>query len=58
MYEEEIMAIGIIGIIIILPLICGLIFFIQNLCINRRNTINTIEDTNNYSEIYINNIYK
>jgi hypothetical protein len=51
MYEEEIMAIGVMGVIIVLPLICGLIFFIQNVCINRRNTINRIEDTNNYSEI-------
>ena len=51
MYEEEIMAISVLGVIIILPLSCGLIIFIQNLYINRRNIINRIEDTNNYSEI-------
>ena len=43
MYEEEIMAISILGVVIILPLICTLIFFIQNLCTNRR------ENTDEYS---------
>jgi len=45
MYDEEIMAISIMGVVIILPLICTLIFFIQNLCRNRR------ENTDEYSPV-------
>jgi hypothetical protein len=43
MYEEEIMAISILCVVFVVPLICTLIFFIQNLCRNRR------ENTDEYS---------
>jgi hypothetical protein len=51
MYQEEIMAISIMCIVFVLPLFCGLIILFKNLCIDRINHVNTIQDTNNYSEI-------
>lgn len=51
MYEEEIMAITIMGIVFVIPLLCVLIILFRNLCINRRNSIDRIEVTNDYLEI-------
>ena len=51
MYEEEIMAITIMGIVFVIHLLCVLIILFRNLCINRRNSIDRIEVTNDYLEI-------